>query len=372
MGVSTQLIRAAALLLPLLAMQSVSSAWADAPSDRLRHVARGVNITNWFRYPARQDDAALRDYVSDDALRQLRAAGFTFVRLAVQPELMLDRRGEPDAHRLGLLIQAIGRIERQGLAVMVGWHPQTWDLPNSPAQQRKLLDLWGALAARLRPLDTAMTFPEVLNEPVFDGAAPRWEALQSDLLARIRRELPHAMVVLTGPHWGSVEGLLALHPVADRDVVYSFHSYDPATFTSFAQFEPGLDRDALRHLPFPVDDTRACEHVAERTEHQRTADVIRFYCSERWDAARVSGVVQQAAEWARRNGVAVLCGEFGASNEIAAPARLAWLTAMRRALEANGIGWAVWGYDDSMGFGARPGSQPTPALDPATLHALGL
>jgi endoglucanase len=359
------LLAGAALALP---------AAAQAPPDRLQRLAHGVNFTNWFRYPARQDDDFLRDYIDDATLFQLRAAGFSFVRVAVQPEIMLDGSGLPDAHRLGILAAAIGRIELRGLAVMVGWHPQTWDLQNSPVQQRQLLELWGALAQRLRPLDPGKTFPEVLNEPVYDGAAPAWEALQVAVLARIRAELPQATVVLTGNHWGSIDGLLALQPVADGNVVYSFHTYDPPSFTSMASFEHGLDTDALKRLPFPASNQQACEATAKTTAHARTADIMRFYCSEHWDDAKLRETVTRAAEWGRRNHVALVAGEFGASNELPVAARLAWIGDMRMAFEDNGIGWALWGYDDSMGFALHPhnSAPPPPPLDAALLRALGL
>ena len=360
------------IVLVLVALLLAVPATARVAPDRLHHLSRGVNFTNWFRFPVRQDDAFLRDDIDDAALRQLRAAGFSFVRLAVQPELMLNGRGQPDAHRLGLLVDAIARIERAGLAVIAGWHPQTWDLQHSPIQQQQLQDLWGALAERLRRLDSDMTFPEVLNEPIYDGDVPAWEALQAKVLARIRAELPRATVVLTGNHWGSIDGLLALHPVADGNVVYSFHTYDPPTLTSLASFEHGLDRDALKHLPFPVTDRQSCENAATATTQARTADVMRFYCSEHWDEAKLADLVRRASLWAQRNHVDVVCGEFGASNRLPAATRLAWLTGMRRAFDAGGIGWALWGYDDSMGFDIHSHGGNLPLLDPAVLRALGL
>lgn len=356
------------LLLPMYAL----AAQAQVSADRLHRLSHGVNFTNWFRYPARQDDGFFRSYIDDATLGQLRRAGFTFVRLAVQPELMLDGGGQPDPHRLALLASAVGRIEHQGLAVMVGWHPQTWDLESSPLQQRQLQDLWGALAKRLQPLDQGMTFPEVLNEPIYPNAEPAWEELQQHVLARIRAELPLATVVLTGNHWGAIDGLIGLHPVSDGNVVYSFHSYDPPTLTTLASFEHGLDTEALKRLPFPVSDQHACEATAHTTAHPRTADIMRFYCSEHWDAAKLHGMVQQAADWGRRHHVALVAGEFGASDALPAATRLAWITAMVRAFDDDGIGWALWGYDDSMGFNIHQrGGAPAP-LDPGMLDALGL
>jgi hypothetical protein len=82
--------------------------------------------------------------------------------------------------------------------------------------------------------------------------------------------------------------------------------------------------------------------------------------------------VDQAAAWGRAHGVPVIAGEFGASRNLMPQARLAWISDMRRAFEANGIGWALWGYDDSMGFDLHPLGNAPRRLDSDLLHALGL
>ena len=61
-----------------------------------------------------------------------------------------------------------------------------------------------------------------------------------------------------------------------------------------------------------------------------------------------------AGAWSRRHHVALLAGEFGASQQLNAAARLAWLTAVREACEREGIGWALWGYDDVDGLRDAP------------------
>ena len=67
-----------------------------------------------------------------------------------------------------------------------------------------------------------------------------------------------------------------------------------------------------------------------------------------------------------------LAGEFGASARLNSAARLAWLRLVRSTCASNGIGWALWGYDDVMGFDVRrpPGNKPE--LDRSVLKALGL
>jgi hypothetical protein len=326
-------------------------------------LSRGVNLTHWFRFPPSRAPAALAAYLSDVALADMRAAGFDFVRLAIDPAVVGDVPGRT------VLLRAIRRIQRQGLAVVVSPHPQGWHLE---ADAAPILAFWQALAPALRPLDPARTVPEVLNEPVFPGDPAAWAALQHRLLLTIRHALPNSTVVLTGADWGSIGGLLALAPEADRNVLYSFHLYDPPELTSLAAWRPGLDRAALARLPFPASDAAACDATVARAADTATRDLMHAYCHYGWDAARLGARIGRAAAWARRHGVWLLAGEFGASAALNAPARLTWLKTVRQALETGGIGWALWGYDDSMGFAITPPPRLRPGLDRSVLAALGL
>jgi endoglucanase len=326
-------------------------------------LTRGINLTNWFRFPPSRDPAVLATYLGDPALADLRAVGFDFVRLAVDPAIVSTPAEQT------VLIGAIRRIQRHGLTVVVAPHPHDWHLETNP---EPIGAFWQTLAPALRPLDQARTVPEVLNEPVFPGDPAAWRALQHRLLASIRQSLPNATIVLTGHDWGSIGGLLALAPEEDRNVLYSFHFYDPAELTSLAAYRPGLDRAALAQLPFPVVDSTRCRAAAAGAADAATRDLMHYYCALGWDAARLDASLDKAAAWARRDGVRLLAGEFGATAALNPPARLAWLKIVRDGLETRGIGWALWGYDDVMGFAIAPPPGPRPRLDWPILSALGL
>lgn len=320
-------------------------------------LARGVNITNWFRFPPSADPARLDAYLSDAAIADIRAAGFTFVRLPVQPALAASPS----------LPRAIARLRKADLGVVIALAPQNWALETSIADQAELRRIWAALAPMLRRIDAEKIFPEILNEPVFALNPSAWAALQTSVLHAIRAAWPEATVILTGANWGGIDGLLALPSPTDRNVVVSLHFYEPAVLTALAAFELGLDRIALAALPFPA--TATC--TVPPTD-ARTRAVAAFYCAQSWNEARLTARLAQAAAWAKQHDMAILVGEFGAAATLNTPARLVWLTAARRAFEAQKFGWALWGYDDVMGFNLPRPPPPRPALDPAILRALGL
>ncbi len=301
----------------------------------------------------------LAAYLGDQALADLRSAGFDFVRLAV----------DPDGTDTNVLITAVKRIQHQGLTVVVSPHPNSWRLETD---RERLRTFWRMLAPALRSLDPARTVLEVVNEPVFPGDPSGWAALQHAVLTDIRHSLPKVTVILTGADWGSVKGLLALEPENDPNVVYSFHFYDPSELTSLAAYRAGLDRGTLARLPFPAGDRPACEAIAGGSPDPSTRDLMLYYCALGWDVPRVAAVIERAADWGRLHHARLLAGEFGATASLNSGARLAWLRTVRTAFEARGIGWALWGYDDVMGLAVSRPPGPRPVLDPAVLAALGM
>jgi endoglucanase len=339
-----------------------SAAWAQPPAAVLSHLRQGVAITGWFRFPGSLDPAVLSRWMSDAAMMDLHRAGFDFVRLAVDPDV-LAVPGVRD-----VAVSAICRLQAQGLAVVVDAHPAAWHLETNAADRNRLLAFWRAMGPALRRCDPLLTVPEILNEPVFPGDPLGWSALQHRVLLDLRASLPHSTILLTGQDWGSIGGLLALTPESDSNVLYSFHFYDPPELTSLAAYRPGLDRTALARLPFPVGDRAACDGAATGS----TGELIRYYCAMGWDRSAIEQRIGRAAAWARAHRVLLLAGEFGASHALNPSSRLAWLHTVRQTLEASGVGWALWGYDDVMGLAVPRPPAARPILNDNVLTALGL
>lgn len=353
------------VLLLILCAAGLPARSAPAP-DRVAVLKRGLNITGWFRFPSSRDPAALRQWLSDAAIKDIAAAGFTFVRLATDPAVL-----ETPAIR-DVWFEQIRRLQRVGLGVMISPHPVGWNLDTSTADQARLEAFWRDIKPSLKALPPRLTFAELLNEPVFRADPPAWWRLQRRLLTAVRAALPAHTIVLTGQDWGGIGGLLTLPPEPDGNVVYSFHFYDPPELTSLAAYRPGLDRAALARLAFPSAEPARCELAAAGSGDTATRELIRFYCATGQDEAKIRSRLTQAADWAARNKTVLVAGEFGASAALNPAARIAWLSLVRETCEAAGIGWALWGYDDVMGFNISRPPPPRPVLDRSLRGALGL
>ena len=74
------------------------------------------------------------------------------------------------------------------------------------------------------------------------------------------------------------------------------------------------------------------------------------YWLDGWNAHHIRLLIDEAAAWGHDNHVPLTCNEFGAYPRAPDPvSRTNWLHDVRTALEADGIGWAMWDYRGGFG-----------------------
>jgi endoglucanase len=96
------------------------------------------------------------------------------------------------------------------------------------------------------------------------------------------------------------------------------------------------------------------------------------YWLNHWDGRHIRLLIDEAAAWAHQYNVPLICNEFGVYRNNSDPAsRINWLKDVRTALEADGIGWAMWEYRGGFGIVDKQDGQPAQA-DSAVVQALGL
>ena len=378
------------------------------------HLQRGVNgdlLNNWGSIASLQADpealAIFPDWrrnVTPEMFDALADQGFDFIRLPIDPGPALAYGPGSEQDRLIDGMHALAKMALDaGLKVIVDLHP----LPRGDevGGMESILGnhfpdyvtLVGRIAARLSDLPSDRTAFEMLNEPAFDcegvyaGAPPQWPDMQARLHAVARAAAPDLTLILTGACWGQAAALASLDPslIPDDNVLWTFHSYAPFTFThqGAVWIEPPLKY--MTGIPFPPslmrpdiikDVTEAS--VSRMTEAEGTADAaqitqtLRDYANTPESA--ISEEIIRAAAWADAHGIPrdrLLLGEFGALHTPdEAPLPMEWyhafISAKRLAAEEAGIGWAIYNWSGDMGV-AMP-DDPDRRLSPDTCRALGL
>lgn len=363
----------ALMMLPMATLHAQQHGMTDA---RFQQLAKGINLSHWFGQvydPKGYTPAHFDTFITAADIDLIRDLGFTHVRLSVEPKPMLDwdQPGELNADYIAHLDAALDMILARELAVIVDIHAHAdfnTALANQPGRDDAFVHFWSKLAAHLSGRDPERVFLEVLNEPIL--GADKWHPLQARAIAAIRAAAPEHTIIATGHAWTGLNELLKLAPVADRNVVYNFHYYDPGLFTHQGANWGWVTWAHSKGTPYPLT-SESIRDVLPTIEHEQTRKELAHAGTQNWDAQRIDQDMARAAAWANEHGVRITCNEFGVYRQFSDPNdRAQWIRDVRQACEKHGIGWAMWDY--AGGFSLVSREKGRPMADPLTVEALGL
>lgn len=346
---------------------------------RFARLARGINTSSWFSQTGSYTSSHFKSYVTADDIKLIKSAGFTHIRFPMNPfsivgESLFDPNDPAtlDVRFLRDMDAALDMMLEQGLAVIVDIHPEDDFKQRLASDDKAVADFatfWKSLAAHLAQRDPEQLFLEILNEPVIPDLA-RWTAIQKQVLTAMRVGAPQHSLIATAHKWSSIDELVQLEPVADANVIYNFHDYEPHIFTHQGATWGSEEWKYVDHLPYPSS-PQAVAPALDTIKNASARQAVIQYGAQNWNAARIDTLIARAASWANQYNVRLTCNEFGVYRLRAAPEdRNAWIHDTRVALEKYHIGWAMWDY--AGGFSVVTNQSSTRAMDPATLQALGL
>lgn len=360
-----------ASLLPLL-----SAAAQDQNSiafERAQHLQHGINTSMWFAQADDYSAQRLATYTTPQDIALIAAMGFDHCRVSIDagPLLAWQRAGE-ETPFMSALDKAVRAMLDDHLSVIIDIHPTSEykaELFQGQAGVAAFTSLWHALAAHFAPVDAEHIFFEIMNEP--EQSDPyRWQGIEATVADAIRQAAPQNTIIAAGAHWSGIPDLLVLEPLADANVIYTFHDYEPFPFTHQGATWAGEGVMPERGIPYPS----TPENIAPKLSQEPTLSGQLFldnYGEDRWDSARIENYISFAAKWSALHHVPVYCGEFGVFRDFSPPdARSRWLHDMRVALEKNHIGWAMWDYQGGFSVVTKANGVTTPDLQ--VLQALGL
>ena len=187
---------------------------------------------------------------------------------------------------------------------------------DADACEPRLRAFWRQVAGRYKAAPASVAF-ELLNEPHGQLDAARWNALSAQLLAIVREANPKRTVVIGPTRWNNMEELPTLKlPENDRNILVTFHSYEPFRFTH--QGAPWANLTDVRGVSF-----------GEK------------------DKAEIRAGFDRVAAWARANRRPILLGEFGAYDKSGTPMeqRVDYTRTVAREAERHGFAFAYWQFD---------------------------
>ena len=155
-------------------------------------------------------------------------------------------------------------------------------------------------------------------------------------------------------------------------MIYSFHCYDPFTFTHQGATWAGDSVKPLRGVPYPSSPEAVAPLLPALEASPASRKMVESYGNERWNKEMLAARFRQCIEWGAKNQVTLYCGEFGVYPPYSKPEHRAnWFRDFGEVLAASHIGWAVWGWDEGFGLNRRIVNGQA-VVDGVVAKALGL
>jgi endoglucanase len=349
---------------------------------------------------------AVADHVTGDEFAMAKAAGFDFIRLTIDPATLLTNRNPKQTGQLlDSLKTTIDKILAARLKVVVDMHAMSHD--DGAPGVRQVLGSEALFAAYLLVVgdigrSIAVYTPdkvafEVMNEPTSDcdlaaGDKQTWPAKLHMLHKAARAASPNFTIILSGACWGSADALVSLDPkqIKDRNVIWSFHNYEPFMFThQGAAWNDGHEHyiAGLRFPPQPKQKKvilaaalKAIDEAGIPIEKRKALKAnsryeFDHYFEPGWAVARAKEPFVKVEAWAKTNGVSpdhILLGEFGAIRPENFDARKEreradFYKLMRAEAETRGFGWSIWEWRTEFGVSKEFNSR---GFDPVMMTGL--
>lgn len=221
------------------------------------------------------------------------------------------------------------------------------------AVTERIVWLWREIAARYKRTNPEKVFFELRNEP-HDISAEDWREQASEIIKAVRQIAPDHTLIVGFHDWNSRRALVDSKPFEDKNIIYTFHYYDPFIFTHQGATWAGEGLPDLKNVPFPASkDTKIA--VPASAKGKWVENQINTYREDSKDD-KMFADLRAAKDWSEKNKVPIFVGEFGSFTKYAgAEDRCRHAAVVYSALGRLKIPNAWWEWNDSFNM-FKPGT----------------
>jgi len=306
---------------------------------------RGVNFTIWLEF--RDIEHIQEDMFTKKDFEHVKQLGCDVVRLPIHFERFCR---EEEDYRIPekiwhILDNVVSWVDELGMYVILDFHNSTTvDSQTSDNVGNILNPVWAQIAEHYKD-DSDKIIYELMNEP-HGIEIPVWNGIIAELFKNVRSIDSKHYIVVGGADWNSFEGMKQLPEFNDDKVIYTFHFYDPHTFTH--QGASWCHMERVVGIPFPY----SAEKMPPVPENPTEREV---HCFETYpQAGTIEAVIKnfdKYAEFSIERNAPIYCGEFGCySPTTKREERTNWYRIVTDLLAERNISRTSWDYYGSFGI----------------------
>jgi endoglucanase len=245
------------------------------------------------------------------------------------------------------LDNAVDWAEKHELYIILDNHSFHPVNPTDVNIDRILIPVWEQLACHFKDRSSYVIY-EILNEP-HQIPDEKWGEIQEKTIEAIRGIDEKRVIIVGGTNYNSIEKLFSIPEYKDKNLIYTFHFYDPHIFTHQGATWGSPSLASLKGVPFPAEKSRIPETPAD-LKGTWIEKALENY-EESASPETLFASLDKAAEFSKKRDVPVFCGEFGVFM-IQSPRtdRVKWYEFICDSLNKRCIPWTSWDYFGGFGI----------------------
>ena len=348
---------AAMMTVGLAACTTKSETQNDVNNFRIK---RGTNLSHWLSQNDEDRGEARAKHIQEDDFARLDSLGFDFVRIPIDEVQFWDEDGNKLTEAWDLLTGALDLAAKHHLRAIVDLHiirshyfnavNEGGDSGNtlftSEEAQQGLINMWYQLSDVLKGYSVDSVAYEFMNEPVAKEHE-QWNQLVAKVHKALREREPMRTLVVGSNLWQGYETMKYLKvPEGDKNIVLSFHYYNPMLLTHYGAPWTPIGRYTGK-VNYPG-------VMLSKEDYEAAPDSIKPelepYLTQVWDVNKIKEDFKEAIETAKKYDLQLFCGELGVFEPVDRELAYKWTKDMLSVFDEFNIAWTTWCYDADFGF----------------------
>lgn len=337
---------------------TTKKAETSAPVENNFKIKRGTNLSHWLSQSEERGEAR-QQHIQEDDFQRLSELGFDFVRIPIDEVQFWDEEGNKLPEAWDLLTMALDYCNQYKLRAIVDLHiirshyfnavneggENANTLFTSEESQQQLINMWKQLSEKLNTYSVDSVAYEFMNEPVADDPE-QWNQLIAKVHKALREIEPERTLVVGSNMWQSCGTFKDLRvPEGDKNIVLSFHFYDPAILTHRGAWWTPVGKYTGK-ITYPG--VMVSQEDYDAAPEDLKPELVPYLTE--WNRDVLHDKMADAINVAKERGLQLFCGEWGVYEPVDRELAYAWTRDMISIFNEFNVAWTTWCYDADFGF----------------------
>ena len=330
---------------------------------RAKSLDNGISVS-WLEQVWNKNVLDTNEIHPED-LKLLKKLGFKSIRLPVAFEYY-ETQHIPLSKVLAHIDYVVKECNLYGFKLIIDYHGGDLTDSNYLTETPRIINLWSILTKRYINQSPDNLFFELFNEPKHINPQV-WKDAAYNIVTAIRKTDQRRTLIVGASNFNSIYELSRFVRLADENIIYTFHFYEPFLFTHQGAEWVG-DASATTGVTFPYNGENFPK-VNPATVGTWGEGNYKQYPHD-GNQQSIKDKLQIAKYWSIKYDVPVLCGEYGVYNKYAdANSRCRYIKEVHSTLKSLNIPGMIWEYN--AGFSIFTGPPSIKNLSPCMADAIG-